>query len=198
MQETPVENSIGAKKADIERRRQEELKNRFGNHIELISSKNNTVIQRNGLFLPNKENYPPQKVPTEKLFEEFDKINAKYDAELKALEEAKKEQPKQQSKYNLTPGIINGYKLNDGRDILFTGEMTPEGPSISIQQTSVFNDIVANKATINGIRISAEQLRTDTSKMSDAQVLDFYLKLLIAKDIQNQNEQARATSLIIT
>ena len=103
--------------------------------------------------------------------------------------ETKKEQPKQNNKYNLTPGIINGYKLNDGRDILFTGEMTPEGPSISIQQTSVFNDIVANKATINSIRISAEQLGTDTSKMSDTQVLDFYLKLLIAKDIENQNEQ---------
>ena len=67
--------------------------------------------------------------------------------------------------------------------------MTPEGPSISIQQTSVFNDIVANKTTINGIRLSAEQLGTDTSKMSNVQVLDFYLKLLIAKDIENQNEQ---------
>ena len=107
--------------------------------------------------------------------------------------EVKKEQPKQNNKYNLTPGIINGYKLKDGRDILFTGEMTPEGPSISIQQTSVFNDIVANKATINGIRLSAEQLGTDTSKMSDVQVLDFYLKLLIAKDIENQNEQQQTT-----
>ena len=95
--------------------------------------------------------------------------------------------------YNLTPGTINGYKLNDGRDILFTGEMTPEGPSISIQQTSVFNDIVANKAKINSIRISAEQLGTDTSKMSDAQVLDFYLKLLIVKDIENRNEQQQTT-----
>ena len=71
--------------------------------------------------------------------------------------------------------------------------MTPEGPSISIQQTSVFNDIVANKATINGIRLNVEQIGTDTSKMSDAQVLDFYLKLLIVKDIENQNEQQQTT-----
>ena len=69
--------------------------------------------------------------------------------------------------------------------------MTPEGPSISIQQTSVFNDIVANKATINGIRVNIEQLGTDTSKMSDAQVLDFYLKLLIVKDIENQRSRYR-------
>jgi hypothetical protein len=107
--------------------------------------------------------------------------------------ETKKEQPKQQNKYNLTPGIVNGYKLNDGRDILFTGEMTHEGPSISIQQTSVFNDIVANKVTINGIRLNIEKIGTDTSKMSDAQVLDFYLKLLIVKDIENQNEQQQTT-----
>ena len=81
--------SVVGGEADIERRRKKELKNRFGNHVELISSKNNTVIQRNGLFLPNKENYSPQKVPTEKLFEEFDKINAKYDAELASLNSKK-------------------------------------------------------------------------------------------------------------
>jgi hypothetical protein len=43
---------------------------------------------------------------------------------------------------------------------------------------------------------SAEQLGTDTSKMSDVQVLDFYLKLLIAKDIENQNEQQQTTQPI--
>ena len=72
--------------------------------------------------------------------------------------------------------------------------MTPEGPSISIQQTNVFNDIVANKTTINGIRLNVEQIGTDTSKISDAQVLDFYLKLLIVKDIENQNEQQQQTT----
>ena len=107
--------------------------------------------------------------------------------------ETKKEQPKQQNKYNLTPGTVNGYKLSDGRDILFTGEMTPEGPNITIQQTSVFNDIVADKATINGIRLTIEKIGFDTSKMSDTQALDFYLKLLIVKDIENQNEQQQTT-----
>jgi hypothetical protein len=74
---------------DIERRRQEELKNKYGNNLELISSKNETVIQRNGIWGLDKKDYKPQQVPTKEIFEEFDKINAKYDAELAALEGGK-------------------------------------------------------------------------------------------------------------
>ena len=128
--------SVVGGEADIERRRKKELKNRFGNHVELISSKNNTVIQRNGLFLPNKENYSPQKVPTEKLFEEFDKINAKYDAELASLNSKKGSKVKstdedgeitelidealdiideinQEVEASGTGAMIEGYKLGD-------------------------------------------------------------------------------------
>ena len=78
-------------------------------------------------------------------------------------------------------------------EIFYSQEKWLQKVLISIQQTSVFNDIVANKAAINGIRLNVEQIGTDTSKMSDAQVLDFYLKLLIVKDIENQNEQQQTT-----
>ncbi len=82
-------SDIEAKKADIENRRKEELNNKYGNNLELISSKNNTVIQRQGLWGVEGKDYKSQNVPIEQIFKEYDEINAKYDAELAALESKK-------------------------------------------------------------------------------------------------------------
>lgn len=94
---------IEAKKADIERRRQEELKNKYGTNLELISSKNETVIQRNGIWGLEKKDYKPQQVPTKEIFEEFDKINAKYDEEIAALEGEKPYDPSKRKGRNNAP-----------------------------------------------------------------------------------------------
>ena len=53
-------------------------------------------------------------------------------------------------------------------------------------------DAVTDRIDITN-RVNIEQLGNDASKMSDAQVLDFYLKILIVKDIENQNEQQQTT-----
>lgn len=83
-------DDIKAKKADIERRRQEELKYNFGNSIELISSGRIPVIERQSIY---SEKYPKGTKlanydAAKKLVDDFKEINAKYDAELAALEKS--------------------------------------------------------------------------------------------------------------
>lgn len=166
-------DEIKAKKAEIEKRRQEELKSRFGNHVELISSKNNTVIQRNGLFLPNKENYSPQRVPTEKLFEEFDKINAKYDAEY--IDKVKKgEFTKQQAKdalkeiNRLTPELEK--QIDDAELTALEGKK-----EVTQQEITDFVDSILEKG---GIDTDEEQI-----------FFDKYEKA-IEKEIEKRNNTA--------
>ena len=84
-QETETTTSISDKKADIERRRQEELKFTFGTNVEVISSGKLPVIERNIYFTPK---YPKganrlaNREDAEKLVNEYKEINAIYDAEL--------------------------------------------------------------------------------------------------------------------
>ena len=80
---TPVVSTNA--RADIERRRQEELEFTFGKNIELISSSRLPVIERNILFTPK---YPKganrlnNTEDAEKLVNEYKEINANFDAEL--------------------------------------------------------------------------------------------------------------------
>lgn len=80
-EETPEENTINV----INNRRNAELKNYFGTNLELISSKNETVIQRNGIWGLQGKDYGPQKVPTAQIFGVYDEINKRYDDEIAGL-----------------------------------------------------------------------------------------------------------------
>lgn len=76
---------IEAKKADIEKRRQEKLIFTFGKNIDVISSGRLAVIERNVYFTPK---YPKganrlaNREDAEKLVNEYIEINAEYDKEL--------------------------------------------------------------------------------------------------------------------
>ena len=144
-------------KADIERRRQEELKNKYGTNLELISSKNETVIQRNGIWGLEKKDYKPQQVPIKQIFEEFDKINAKYDAELDALKESQEGDvsTKEGKQEIINPSRINPSEITqrnkevearlkkEGVDNLFIGANLPTGSNEKALPVSVdvINDI---------------------------------------------------------
>jgi hypothetical protein len=125
--------NIEAKKADIERRKQEELKFTFGTNVEVISSGKLAVIERNVYFTPK---YPKganrisNRQDAEKLVNEYKEINDKYNAELAALEggkpaEAKpsdvdfsKSKPPKGSQYRRV-GVGKAEKMTDAEIQLF-------------------------------------------------------------------------------
>ena len=139
-------------KADIERRRQEELKNKYGSNLELISSKNNTVIQRNGLWGLDGKDYKPQQVPTEQIFAEYDKIIAKYDAELAALEgktpitEEELEEEEEKGVEDIDQTFNDKKDKIDGDSIdsekIFQEGIKQTAPALSLGNTTHFVNVV--------------------------------------------------------
>jgi hypothetical protein len=83
------QSDIEAKIADIERRRQEELKSVFTTQVELVKnmleSQSDNIIQRQGFYNYHGKDYGPQRVPAVTIAKEWLSINAKYDAEINAL-----------------------------------------------------------------------------------------------------------------
>lgn len=80
--------NIEAKKKDIEKRRKEELEFNFGNNIELIASGRTPVIQRQPTYskkYPNGTKMADEATAIQ-LVNDYKEINARYDAELAALE----------------------------------------------------------------------------------------------------------------
>ena len=106
-------------------------------------------------------------------------------------EEVKVETPKkaEEKKYNLQSGVVNGFKLNDGRDILFTGEKLDEGYKILIQNNKTLEDLIADPNIVNSVRSNLESVGVSTSGMNSAQVIGEYLKMAIVQDIERQSAQ---------
>ena len=107
------------------------------------------------------------------------------------VKEEVKEAPKktEERKYNLKPGVVNGFKLNDGRDILFTGEKTDGKYIITIQKNKTLEDLVGDANIVNSVRSSLESVGISTSEMNSAQVIDEYLQTVIIQDIERQSAQ---------
>jgi hypothetical protein len=92
---TEQQGTLDDRRADIERRREEELRKEFGNNLDTILKNIDTINER-----------------TDKrgieIVEKLDAINAKYDAELAALEESKpQEQTTPQATPQETTSLIN-------------------------------------------------------------------------------------------
>lgn len=112
------------KTKDIEKRRQEELKYNFGTNVDLIASKRKPVISRQIIYSDRFKQ--GTRIPTtveegdkyaQSLIDDYDKINAKYDKELAALQGAVKTAP--QGQLVLDGNTINTYVSQAGKKILF-------------------------------------------------------------------------------
>lgn len=92
----PDSSSIEAKKADIERRRKEELNKEFGRNIELVKSGQKAVISRTPDLVKLSSDPQVADSRAQEVIDKYNTINAKYDAELAALEAPKSEETKTQ------------------------------------------------------------------------------------------------------
>lgn len=86
-----IVSDIESKKADIERRREEELEFNFGKSIELVASGRIPVIERQSIYSKKytKGTTLANTQAAQKLVDDYKQINAKYDVELATLEQPK-------------------------------------------------------------------------------------------------------------
>ena len=167
-------------KTDIERRRKEELKNKYGNNLELISSKNETVIQRNGIWGLDKKDYKPQQVPTKEIFEEFDKIIAKYDAELDALENTIATTKQEIVPPNQPRHDISNIKINDSDDWA-ESRTKLEGGEINQASLKALNKILP------GLTVANAKLAEEVGKnMKDTYGMFHNMLIYLFKGATNQ------------
>ena len=132
-------NNMEAKIADIERRRQEELKFTFGDNIELISSGKIPVIERIILFTPKYPkgaNRPANTEDAQKLVNEYKEINDRYD-KLIALEKPK-----------ATPAPVSLASRLNAADRTVTEEdvnETPKAPEVPSKISKGFDEQERNE-----------------------------------------------------
>lgn len=142
-------SDIEAKKADIEKRRQEELTKEFGRNIELVKSGQKAVISRTPDLVKLSSDPQVADARAQEVIDKYNTINAKYDAELTALE-GKKEittEETEQTGVEDRDQTFNGKKdLTDTdskeSEKVFQSGIKQTAPALSLAQRTHSVDII--------------------------------------------------------
>lgn len=196
---TPVKDSLEAKKADIEKRRQEELNNNLTveqlNFFIRDTKKVNGYIQRtSGSPVGSRQPYFSFKKEVYKEKELlFDTINAKYDAELAALDKQTDGR-----KYDYSGSVENSLEIPNFGVVTFT---VKEGEAANIVNNETTNNtisVIANNSKIKAAVQNSEAFKDlkdaeqiEAYRVYAINVINAYVSAELKKDVVKQAEKPK-------